>query len=141
MYNLKHVLVLLSMIFFISTPPSGKTGELKNYQCTKCGALMQSNSKPSTLGCPSGGSHQWNELGEVGTENYQCTKCKTHVISRQKPNTLGCPSGSSHKWNDLGKIGSDTYQCQKCGLTIHSNGKPNTLGCNSGSHQWNKLNR
>ena len=141
MYNLKHVLVLFSMLLFISTPPSGRTGELKNYQCTKCGTLMQSTSRPSTLGCRSGGSHQWNELGPIGNENYQCIKCKLHVESHQRPSTLGCTAGGSHQWNDLGRIGTDTYQCQKCGLTIRSAERPSTLGCNTGSHQWNKLNR
>lgn len=141
MYNLKHVLVLFLMMLFVSMPPSGRTGELKNYQCTKCGTLMQSASKPSSLGCRAGGSHHWNELGAVGTENYQCTKCKLHVESHDKPSSIGCTEEGSHHWNDLGRIGTDTYQCQKCGLTIRSASKPSSIGCNFGSHQWNKLNR
>lgn len=140
MYNFQHLLVLLSIIVFITMPSSIKTGGQKNYQCTKCGTLIQSDSKPSSLNCRSGGTHQWQDLGAVGTENYQCTKCRIHVESQQKPHTISCTSGGTHQWQDLGKIGSDTYQCRKCGLTINSDGKPSSLGCTNGSHQWNKLN-
>ena len=74
---------------------------MRNYQCRKCSVLVQKDSTPSTLGCPSGGSHNWDNLGQVGSNNYQCRKCSTLVKSNSTPSTLGCPSSGSHNWTKL----------------------------------------
>ena len=74
---------------------------MNNYQCKKCGTLVQANSTPSTSGCPKGGSHSWTNLGKVGDKTYQCKKCGTLVKADSTPSTSGCPSGSSHSWNRL----------------------------------------
>ncbi len=74
---------------------------MKNYQCKKCGTLISNESVPSGTGCPGGGSHQWNNLGESGDIRYQCQKCGTLVYNKSIPSSLGCPSGGSHHWNKL----------------------------------------
>lgn len=74
---------------------------MKNYQCKKCSTALQSDRTPSTLNCPSGGSHQWTDLGEVGINNYQCKKCGLLVKSKNSPSTLNCPGGGSHQWTKL----------------------------------------
>jgi len=48
---------------------------MRNYLCKKCATLVKSDKKPISFNCPSGGNHQWTDLGEVGTTNYQCQKC------------------------------------------------------------------
>ena len=141
--NMSYIpnLLVFFWMFLIPVATSESTGELKNYQCKKCGTLIQSDRYPSVLGCPSGGSHQWYELGAVGFENYQCSKCGTHVENQKSPSVLGCPSGGSHQWYDLGKMGSNNYLCNKCGLWLKSEKYPSVLGCPSGgTHQWHKLN-
>jgi len=35
---------------------------MKNYQCKKCGTLVQANGQPVSNGCPQGGFHQWTKL-------------------------------------------------------------------------------
>ena len=42
---------------------------MKNYQCRKCGTLISNESYPNANGCPNGGSHQWNNLGEYNIDN------------------------------------------------------------------------
>jgi len=74
---------------------------MKNYQCKKCKTLLQSNSRPSALKCPSGSSHQWHDMGAVGTTTFQCQKCATVVQSKSRPSALNCPSNGSHNWNRL----------------------------------------
>ena len=74
---------------------------MKKYQCQKCGTLITNQSRPNPYGCPSGGNHQWADLGECGTTRYQCKKCGTLINSKLRPNPYGCPSGGSHQWNQL----------------------------------------
>jgi rubredoxin len=74
---------------------------MKNYQCKKCELLLQSPKQPSTSGCTAGGSHQWVDLGETGTQNYQCKKCGVLLQSAKQPSTSGCTSGGSHTWQKL----------------------------------------
>lgn len=74
---------------------------MRNYLCKKCKTLVQVNNSPNTNNCPSGGSHQWTDLGQVGTVNYQCSQCSTTVKSASSPNTNNCPAGSSHRWTRL----------------------------------------
>ncbi len=74
---------------------------MKNYQCKKCGTALQSNSTPNPNGCPSGGSHTWTNLGEVGTVNYQCKKCALLLKSKSIPSPNGCLKGGSHQWTKL----------------------------------------
>lgn len=33
-----------------------------SYSCGNCGAIVQSDSMPSSRGCPNGGWHDWNRL-------------------------------------------------------------------------------
>lgn len=74
---------------------------MKNFQCKKCGTLVQSNSTPTSSGCPSGGFHSWVNLGETGSKNFQCKKCGTLVRSNNTPPSSGCPSENFHSWVKL----------------------------------------
>jgi rubrerythrin len=74
---------------------------MKNYQCKKCGTIIQGKNIPSSLGCPKGSIHSWTNLGDLGDKNYQCKKCGTLVKSKNIPSSLGCPSGSMHSWTKL----------------------------------------
>ena len=58
---------------------------MKNYQCSKCGTHIKNASTPSVFNCPSGGHHQWTDLGEVGDTNYQCKKCGLLLQSKSSP--------------------------------------------------------
>jgi len=72
-----------------------------NFQCKKCGTLIQSEKIPLSFNCPSGGSHQWTNLGKVGNYNFQCKKCGTLIQSEKIPLSFNCPSGDSHQWTKL----------------------------------------
>jgi DNA-directed RNA polymerase subunit RPC12/RpoP len=74
---------------------------MKNYQCKKCSTVIQGNSQPSSLNCPSGGTHSWTNLGDTGDKNYQCKKCGTLLHSSNQPSSLSCPSGGTHSWSKL----------------------------------------
>jgi DNA-directed RNA polymerase subunit RPC12/RpoP len=74
---------------------------MDNYQCSKCGTLVQSSKNPSAHGCPKGSMHQWTRIGSVGDTNYQCKKCSTLVRMDKAPSAHGCPSGSMHQWTKL----------------------------------------
>jgi predicted Zn-ribbon and HTH transcriptional regulator len=74
---------------------------MKNYQCNKCGTVIQANSLPNVSGCPKSSSHNWHNLGETGDKNYQCKKCETTVKANSLPNVSGCPNSSSHSWSKL----------------------------------------
>jgi len=74
---------------------------MKNYQCKKCGTLIQANSCPSISGCPAGSTHSWVILGDVGSKNFQCKKCGTLVKADSCPSISGCPKGSTHSWTKL----------------------------------------
>ncbi len=55
---------------------------MRNYLCKKCATLVKSDKKPISFNCPSGGNHQWTDLGEVGTTNYQCQMSKMWASSK-----------------------------------------------------------
>ena len=74
---------------------------MKNYQCKKCRTHLQKASRPSTSNCPSGGVHNWTDLGNVGSDNYQCKKCSLLVKSKSRPSTSNCTSGGVHNWSKL----------------------------------------
>lgn len=74
---------------------------MRNYQCKKCRTLIEANSRPSSLNCPAGSLHEWQDLGETGQYNYQCKKCAAVVKSKNTPSSLGCPAGSLHQWTKL----------------------------------------
>ena len=74
---------------------------MKNYQCKKCGTHVQKESTPSSFNCPEGGSHQWTDLGEVGSTNYQCKKCGLLLQSKNTPSSFNCSEGGSHQWTKL----------------------------------------
>ncbi|MDN5355382.1 MAG: hypothetical protein WAQ01_07765 [Bacteroidales bacterium] len=74
---------------------------MRNYLCKKCATLVKSDKKPISFNCPSGGNHQWTDLGEVGTTNYQCQKCGLLLKSQKKPISFNCPSGGNHQWTQL----------------------------------------
>ena len=72
---------------------------MKNYQCKKCGVVVQSKNSPPMSGCPEG-SHSWSNLSDVGDKKYQCKKCGTLVKAKMQPSTSACPKGS-HSWSKL----------------------------------------
>ena len=74
---------------------------MKNYQCRKCGQVLQSDGAPNSGTCPEGGSHSWEDLGKVGGKNYQCRKCNETLKSESSPNSGTCPNGGSHSWSQL----------------------------------------
>ena len=76
---------------------------MKNYQCKKCGTTLQNSSTPSSGSCPSGGTHTWSNLGEVGDKNFQCKKCGTLIKSKSTPGSGSCRAtgGGTHSWSKL----------------------------------------
>jgi len=74
---------------------------MRNYQCRKCGTVIQANTPPNSSGCPKGSLHQWTNLGVSGNKNYQCKKCGTVIKADATPNSSGCPQGSLHQWIKL----------------------------------------
>ncbi len=74
---------------------------LKWYNCNKCGTAITNGSSPDSLGCPSGGYHNWYELGTVGNTNYCCRKCGITVQTQSSPSSAYCPRGGYHDWNRL----------------------------------------
>lgn len=93
--NLKYLLFALGFFISVEIMPA-MDGGLKNYQCSKCATVVKSDHTPSSLYCrASGGSHQWNNLGEVGMEVYSCKKCGTWLESKRTPSSLGCPAKGS----------------------------------------------
>ena len=82
------------------TPATGEPAS-NNWLCRKCRTLVQAADKPSSSYCPSGGHHQWNNLGRVGNTLYQCNRCNTTVASKDKPSSAYCPAGGLHQWNRL----------------------------------------
>ena len=71
------------------------------YLCNKCSTLIKKDSQPSSLNCPSSGSHSWSRLAEVGDVNYQCRKCGATIQTKNIPSSLNCPDGGSHNWTKL----------------------------------------
>ena len=74
---------------------------MKNFQCKKCSTHLKSANQPSSFNCPSGGMHQWTNLGDIGDSNYQCKKCALLLQSKSQPSSFNCPSGSMHQWTKL----------------------------------------
>ena len=76
---------------------------MKNYYCSKCGTLLQTEKDPRSQGCPAGGTHQWRDLGEVGPLNYQCVQCGLLLKSAKDPRSgVTCKAtGKPHQWNKL----------------------------------------
>lgn len=71
------------------------------YQCKKCETLLKNTVSPRSNGCPSGGQHDWNRLGEVGNTDYLCKKCSTHIQTDKSPRSNGCLKGGQHDWKRL----------------------------------------
>lgn len=76
---------------------------MKNYQCTKCGLLIQSEKTPSPFNCRAGGMHHWQDLGEVGPDTYQCKKCGLVVQSKKTPSPFNCAAGGMHQWSKINR--------------------------------------
>lgn len=76
---------------------------MKNYQCKKCGTLIQSEKTPSSFNCLRGGMHQWQDLGELGPVTYQCKKCGITINNKKTPSSFGCTAGGMHQWNKLSR--------------------------------------
>ncbi len=92
---------LTLLIVFISFTALAISLTMYNYQCSKCGTVIQAESTPNSSHCPKSSSHNWYKLGEVGDKNYQCGKCGTTIKSVYTPSSSGCPNSSSHSWNKL----------------------------------------
>lgn len=71
------------------------------YNCSKCGTAIKKDGYPNSSGCPSGGSHLWQELAIVGDKNYQCRNCGILIQTRSSPSFQGCTGGRSHSWSQL----------------------------------------
>lgn len=71
---------------------------MKNYQCRKCGLVVQKETTPSAAGCQVASLHSWNSLGDVGPDTYHCKKCGTLIKSKGRPCAGGCPDGNNHNW-------------------------------------------
>jgi phage FluMu protein Com len=113
---------------------------VNNYQCRKCGKVLQSERSPNFGTCQDGSSHRWDDLGKVGNTNYQCRKCGKVLQSERSPSFGTCQDGSSHRWDDLGKVGNTNYQCRKCGKVLQSEKLPSFGTCQDGSsHRWDDL--
>lgn len=74
---------------------------MNNYQCQKCSTVVQSDSIPTSNGCPDASFHKWTNLAPVGDTNYQCKKCGTLIKASRTPTTNGCPSATFHQWTKL----------------------------------------
>ena len=71
---MKTILITLILILTPFFTMDNSTGaKNKNYQCTKCKTVIQSDHTPSSYNCRAGGTHNWQDLGAVGNENYNCT--------------------------------------------------------------------
>ena len=75
--------------------------QFKNYQCIKCGRLVQNTKKPSAFDCSEGGHHSWFDLGEVGDTNYECVRCRLLLKSKKTPSVFDCTEGGRHNWSKL----------------------------------------
>ena len=70
--------------------------------CRKCPAIGQGDISPSKAGCPSGGTHMWDPLAEVGSKSFSCRVCGTHVSAKTTPRGICYKSnkpGKSHEWS------------------------------------------
>jgi len=74
---------------------------MKNYQCSKCSALIENDTTPRVINCPEGGHHSWTDLGEVGSSNYQCKKCSALIKCKNSPSVVNCPEGGHHSWTKM----------------------------------------
>ncbi len=95
---MKKFLIILALLPILTL---ATTLTLSYYECSKCRTLIQSNAFPSAFNCPSGSTHNWCNLGEVGDRNYQCRKCGILVKTKNYPNSFNCPMGSMHYWYSL----------------------------------------
>ena len=107
---MKNLIILLALTPLLAL---AVTLSMKNYQCTGCGTVIQSETSPNGGTCPKGSngsfsvSHSWYNLGDVGDKNYQCNKCGIVVKSNSSPNGGTCIKGSSgsftqsHSWSKL----------------------------------------
>ena len=116
-FNIKNAFVrawhvgtpLGTMIAYTLSNPAGacrflrkqRNKQMKNYQCRKCGLVVQKESTPGQQGCQNAPYHSWVTLGDVGPVTYQCRKCGITVESKGQPGTQGCQSASYHSWAKL----------------------------------------
>lgn len=80
---------------------SAALGTVRNWNCKKCGTVIQAADKPSSMGCPAGSFHTWYDLGETGQTTYQCQNCAIQVKSSRQPASIGCPEADFHRWRKL----------------------------------------
>ena len=82
---------------------------MKNWQCGKCHEVIQSMNRPMSGKCPatihgnSSSGHNWEDMGETGSETYQCDICGL-LLKSNRPYSGKCPetirgnSSSGHRW-------------------------------------------
>lgn len=84
-------------------PQEHKTKRYAQY-CKKCMDIKYSSSNYGggfSGDCPSGNSHQWDFLGEVGNgvHKFYCNKCGLEINADKQYNLTGyCPNGNKHVW-------------------------------------------
>lgn len=71
---------------------------MRNFLCRKCGTQVVKSNMPHNADCPTGGVHQWVNLGIQGSTAYSCNKCKVQVNSKNTPDRSGCLKGGLHQW-------------------------------------------
>ena len=76
------------------------------YICSKCGAVVEKDTKPNLSGC-SNGLHNWSRVSDgslqpkPGLKPYQCKKCQVIIYAKSNPVSTGCPTGGLHQWIQL----------------------------------------
>jgi DNA-directed RNA polymerase subunit RPC12/RpoP len=85
------------------------------YVCNDCGKIQTSKSRPYDKStCPetrwggiggstngkANGDHEYQEMGNSGSQQYVCSGCKTSIMLFQKPTNSGaCGAGGTNTFN------------------------------------------
>ena len=100
---MKKILIIIITALAVSSTALAAYAVLHNWNCKKCGTVLQSGDRPSIQGCPAGSLHNWFDLGKTGNDTYQCRNCGITVKSEKYPVSQGCPKASVHQWNKLNR--------------------------------------
>ncbi len=93
--------IAIFIITFVVLLLGFSTAKLSLYFCSKCETVVKKEQTPNSINCPTGGTHNWSKVGELGAIPYLCKKCSTLVYLENTPATLNCSKGGTHKWNKL----------------------------------------
>ena len=135
MSSVRKTFAVLSALFLLTVPAFGK--DRYHYVCLKCRLRIIKDTRPSSIRCKAGGSHEWNMLGKVGPRIHVCLKCHMLVSVASRPDSPHCKAGGSHDWFFLALRGKETYYCGKCGLKLRTSARPSSPHCKAGgSPEW-----